>query len=69
MAHTYLLELYERIDARRQESKAALESAKTPAAKARQAGRLEVLDALERFLARRYNRKLPRRLWRRYPPA
>ena len=69
MSHTYLIDLYELIDQQLAEAteefdrKTITDGSETAFLK----GRAEALVEFKQFLAKHYNRKLPRRLQPRYP--
>ena len=64
MSYTYLLDLYEVIDARIAEIEDALEDLQHLARTQQQhlAGRRDCLESIHRFLDEHYDHKLPRRL-------
>ena len=64
MTYTYLLDLYEVIDARIADIDDALEDSQhlTSSQQQHLAGRRDCLDSIHRFLGEHYDHKLPRRL-------
>ena len=67
MSHTYLIDLYDFIDKRLQETEELSQKAATGSSEAIfQKSRSETLREFKQFLADHYNRKLPRRLQSRY---
>jgi hypothetical protein len=71
MAYNYLLELYQTIAERQRDARAAADGPEADREYHR--GRLEALDALDRFLKDNYHGRLPRRIRTRIdgasPPA
>ncbi len=67
MSHTYLIDLYQLIEQRKQEAEKELQTeSSAPIATRLQQGRLDILTEFKSFLVQNYHHKLPRRIRSRY---